>query len=60
MTRPRRIEVLGNDDWGRQFRRYGLDEARQRLNPAGRSADDDELVGGNFAGQGVCHGAPLR
>ena len=43
MARPPRVEMLGDDDRSRQVGGQVGDEPRQRLDPAGRGADDDEL-----------------
>ena len=43
MTDPLGLEVLGDDDGGSQVGGQGLDQLGERLYPAGRGADDDEV-----------------
>ena len=43
VARSARVQVLGDDDRGREVRRQAGDDARQRLDPARGGTDDDEL-----------------
>ena len=54
VARPARIEVLGDDDRGREVRGQAGDHARQGLDPARGRADDDELGLGRLL---LCHDA---